>query len=314
MKGCILKEFKGIGALELAELEVPKPQADEVQIEMKYAGVNPVDWKISEGYMDGVIEHQFPVVPGWDGAGVVTEVGSNVREFKPGDRVFGYFRSPVIHWGTYAEKSVIKASSLAKIPASMSFQVAASLPVVALTAWQALFEFANLQPGHVVLIEGASGGVGSMAVQFAHMKGATVIATSSKKNHDYVMSLGADWHIDYTTESVSDLVRGEYPEGVDIAMDCVGGPVTAQAAELTTDGGTFVSIVDRGAENRGAGRCKAGFIFVYPNGNELQEIAALYDKKIIKAPFIEEMPLSQAKEALSKVKRGHVVGKIVLKI
>jgi len=314
MKACVYNDVETDARVSISDVPMPSIQSDQVQIKIEYAGVNPVDWKISEGYFKGVMEHHFPVVLGWDGAGTITQVGSNVSSLRVGDRVFGYFRAPAIQWGTFAEYSVVKATSVVKIPDGMSAQVAASLPVAALTAWQALFDFANLQPGQTVLIQGGSGGVGSMAVQFAHMKGATVITTSSARNHKYLTDLGADWHIDYTKEKVVDLVKSEYPLGVDVVLDLVGGNVTSESVALVRKGGVFVSIVDRSVDSLSNNDLKSGFIFVTPDEKQLTEIASLYQSHIIKAPMIEELPLDKAREALQKVKAGHVTGKIVLKI
>ncbi len=314
MKACVFHGFGDEGKLHFETINEPLPQADQVQLRMSYAGVNPVDWKIREGYFKDAMEHRFPVIPGWDGSGVITAVGSQVQGVTVGDRVFGYFRDTCVQWGSYAEKSVIKATSIAKVPAHMSMQVAASLPVAALTAWQALFEFANLEKGQTVLICGASGGVGSMAVQFAHLQGATVIATSSAKNQHYVKSLGADWHIDYTKESVVGAVKRKYPDGVDVVMDLVGGAVTKEVVSLARKGGVFVSIVDRTVASYASDTLKSGFVFVYPNREQLTQIAAFYEEKKIQAPLIEELPLEQAEEAWKRVKAGHVVGKIVLRI
>lgn len=314
MRACVYDRFGSEEVLRMVtDMPIPEPYGDEVQIQVKAAGVNPVDWKIREGYFkDRDIKHDFPIIPGWDGAGVVTKIGANVIDLKVGDEVFGYFRSPLIKWGTYAQYSVAKETSLARKPKEMTFQVAAALSLTALTAWQALFEFANLQSKQTILIHGASGGVGGMAVQFAKNRGAYVIATCSKKNHEYVRNLGADLCIDYTTESVTSEIKKLKPEGVDVVMDCVGA--AEELTKVIRKKGILVSIVDWTVENFSSIDLKAGFIFVYPNGDDLAKIALMYKEGTLKAPFITEMPLSEAKSAQMLVKTGHVRGKIVLMV
>lgn len=312
MRACVYDHFGSEEVLQISnDIVVPEPHSDEVQLQIKAAGVNPVDWKIREGYFkDRDMKHDFPIIPGWDGSGIVTKVGANVIDLKVGDEVFGYFRSPRIKWGTYAQYSVVKETSLAIKPKEMSFQVAAALSLTALTAWQALFEFANLQGKQTILIHGASGGVGGMAVQFAKNKGAYIIATCSEKNHEYVRSLGADVCIDYTKASVASQLKKLKPEGVDVVMDCVGS--SEALSKVIKKKGVLVSIVDWTVENFSSADLKAGFIFVYPNGDELAKIALMYKQGVLKAPFITEMPLSEAKSAQMLVKTGHVRGKIVL--
>ena len=312
MKACIYEEFGEVDVLQIREIKAPEPKSDEVLVRILFAGVNPVDWKIRKGYLKEVMPHDFPIIPGWDGAGIVSGCGANVTEFKVGDEVFGDFNTGSVKWGTYAEFALAKEVCLAKKPATMTFQVAACLPIVSLTAWQALFEFANLQAGQAVLVHAGAGGVGGMAVQFAHMKGATVITTASSKNHEYVRTLGADSVIDYTKENVKEKLFSVFPEGVDVVLDCVGGTVCEESAQLVKKGGCLVSIVEVQAEHFSTPVCKAGFIFAYPNSEQLDEIARLITTGKIQAPKITEFPLNEAKKAQELMQTGHVSGKIIL--
>lgn len=292
--------------------EVPKPTAQEgeVLIKVAYAGVNPVDWKIKEGIYKRGLPHEFPIILGWDVAGTVVEVGKNVKNFKVGDEVFAYVRKPLIKWGAYAEYVTFDAQNVAKKPQGISFAQAAALPLVSLTAWQSLFDAAHLKKGETILIHAASGGVGSMAVQFAKNAGAKVIATASPKKHDYVKKLGADLVIDYHKENFADRLQGS----VDVVFDCVGGETFQKSLACLKKGGRIVSILQQnlpGAKEKGI---EAHFVFVSPSGPQLHTIAQLIEQKKVVPPHVEEMDLKEAGAALNKLQAGKVLGKIVLKL
>lgn len=314
MKAWAFDQFGSNERLYMTDIATAEPKENEIQVRLMYAGVNPVDWKIRDGYLKDVMPYEFPIIPGWDGAGVVTRCGTAVRDFKVGDEVFGYFRTNIVKAGTFAEYACAPEIGFTKKPSSMSFAVAAALPIASLTAWQALFEFAKITPKMSVLILGGAGGVGSMGVQFAHWKGATVITTASLKNHDYVRSLGADFAIDYKAEDVQKKLFSHCEDGVDVVLDCVGGNTCKESIPLIKKGGCLVSIVDFEAEQYASDGLRAGFIFCYPNGNQLREIAELITQGKIKAPEISEFPFQEAKKALELSEQGHTRGKIVLKI
>ena len=217
MKAIIINGFGGADGLQMAEVPTPTAQADEVLIRVAYAGVNPVDWKIREGMLEGLFEHRFPLILGWDAAGTVAAVGTAVTDFKVGDKVYAYCRRPIVQWGTYAEYLAMESSAVAPIPANLTFAQAAAIPLTALTSWQALFDAGQLKAVQSVLIHAGAGGTGGMAIQFAKHAGGTVFTTASAGNHEYVRSLGADHVIDYQRESFVEVVKNKSPDGVDLA-------------------------------------------------------------------------------------------------
>lgn len=315
MKAVLFNHFGSSSALEVAEIPIPSPQAKEVLLRVEAAGVNPIDWKILEGYLKDRLPHEFPIILGWDVSGVVEEIGSQVKHFSPGDEVYAYCRRSFIKWGSFAEHACVEESSIALKPKSLSFAESAAIPLVALTAWQALVDFAKVNKGMNVLIQAGAGGVGSMGIQIAKMKGATVYTTASKSHHDYVRSLGADHAIDYTKADFASEIKKLCPNGLDIVLDTIGGEALQKSVSLIKKGGVLVSIVDfqvdRYSKEKGI---KSGAIFVEPNARQLQLIARYFDEGVFKAPAIEEYPLEKAAEALDLQKEGHTCGKIVLTI
>jgi len=175
MKAMAIEGFGAGFELKMMDLPKPTPNDDEVLIELAATSVNPVDWKIHEGHLKDMFPHEFPLILGWDAAGTVSEVGSKVTKFKVGDRVYSYTRKPTVHWGTYAEFVTVTESAVSLMPKNVSFEEAATIPLTGLTAWQALFETANLKKGQKILIHAGSGGVGSLAIQFAKFAGAFIL-------------------------------------------------------------------------------------------------------------------------------------------
>jgi NADPH2:quinone reductase len=315
MKAVIIESFGGLDELKLHEMPTPKIQDHEVLIGVEYAAVNPVDWKIREGYLESALPHQFPIIPGWDAAGIITSVGKNVKGLKIGDPVYAYCRKPTVHEGTYAEYVTLDAANVAKKPKNISFAQAAAVPLAGLTAWQVLFDFCHLKKGQTILIHAGAGGVGGFAIQFAKYAGANVITTCSKNNFDYVKKLGADHIIDYKKEDFRESVRKIAKDGVDVAFDTVGGDTLAKSLEVVKKDGTLVTIVQHlGPEYGAKAHVRTGFVFVRPNGLELANIAKLIESGIVKAPEIQEMNLKDAAKAQEISKQGHTRGKIVLKI
>jgi NADPH:quinone reductase-like Zn-dependent oxidoreductase len=315
MKAVVIEAFGGLDELKLKEMPIPQIQDHEVLIGVEYAAVNPVDWKIREGYLESALPHEFPVIPGWDASGVIASIGKHVKNFKAGDLVYTYCRKPTVHDGAYAEYVTFDAANVAKKPKNISFAQAAAIPLAGLTAWQALFDFCHLKKGQTILIHAGAGGVGGFAIQFAKYAGANVITTCSKNNFDYVKKLGADHIIDYSKEDFRDAVRKIAKEGVDIAFDTVGGDTLAKSLEIVKKKGTLVTIVQRlGPEYGSKAQVKTGFVFVRPDGQELGNIAKLIESGIVLPPEIQEMRLSDAAKAQEMSKLGHTRGKIVLKI
>lgn len=314
MRAVVIDAFGGFDRLRRAE--VPTPQADtgEVLIEISHAGVNPVDWKIREGMLEGMFPHEFPIILGWDAAGTVAALGSGVSDFAVGDRVYAYCRKPTVQWGCYAEFIALPAEYVAPMPENLSFAEGSSLPLVGLTSWQSLFDAGNLQAGQSVLVHAAAGGTGGIAVQLAKHVGATVFATASAANHGYVRGLGADHVIDYRLESFADAVKRVSPDGVDLAYVTAAG-VIQDSMRCVRQGGRLVSIVEQpDVEEATRSGIEASFVFVEPNGAQLRKISALLEVEEIKPLPVKEYPLQQAAQAHAESEASHVRGKIVLRI
>jgi NADPH2:quinone reductase len=315
MKAMVIENFGGVEQLHFEDFPTPIPADNEVQIEIYYTAVNPVDWKIREGMLKGLMLHEFPLIPGWDASGIVNKVGKNISSFKKGDEVFAYCRKPIVKWGTYAEYICVDASHVALKPKNLSFAQAASIPLVGLTAWQALFDFAKLQAGESILIHAGAGGVGSLAIELAHYTGAKIFTTASTEHHPYVKKLGADVPIDYKKCDFVSKIKELAPGGIDVVFDCVGGKTLQESFKVVKPHGRIVSIIEQVDPVLSAKyQVKGGFVFVSPNGKELEHIAKLIANGVVVSPQIEEMPLSAAAKAQDKIKEGHTQGKIVLKV
>jgi len=212
----------------------PEPSSLEVLIEVHSAGVNPIDWKVREGYAKGWLNHKLPLIIGWDVSGVIAELGDGVKGFRKGDEVYGKLDSG--RDGAYAEYAVSNIENIVLKPKKIDHVHAAAVPIAALTAWQSLFDLGNLSAGQTVLIHAAAGGVGHFAVQFARWKGAKVIGTASARNEEFVRSLGADMVIDYTGRKFEEEVSG-----VDCVLDTQGGEVLERSLRVLKKGGIVVS-------------------------------------------------------------------------
>jgi NADPH:quinone reductase-like Zn-dependent oxidoreductase len=248
-------------------------------------------------------------------AGVVTKVGKGVTNFKIGDPVFAYCRKPVVQAGSFAEYICLEAENVSPKPENLSFEEAAAIPLVGLTAWQSLFDIAELEEGQHVLIHAGAGGVGSLAIQFAKYIGATVCTTASKKNQDYVQKLGAEVVIDYTKEDFQERLKELAPEGVDLVLDCVGGDTLQRSYPCVKKGGWLITIVEPVDHERAKELdINVASAFVRPNGEQLRQIKALIEAGKVIAPEVQELPLEKALEAIEQVKTQHTRGKIVLKV
>ncbi|MFN0064903.1 MAG: NADP-dependent oxidoreductase, partial [Chlamydiales bacterium] len=301
--------------LSIQEVPTPKPAANEVKVKIHAAGVNPVDWKIADGLLSSKMECEWPITLGWDFAGTISEVGSAVSTFSKGDPVYGYARKEKLHDGTFAEYLCMDANNVSRKPASLSMEEAASIPLSALTAWQAMFDKAQLKKGETALIYAGAGGVGSYAVQLAKLYGAYVIATGSGKNHNYINMLGADEVIDYTAENVAKTLLKRYPNKLDFIFDTIGGKTLEESYSLVKPGGWLVTIAGViNAEHATQHKIQAEWIFVKPDKRELDAITKLIDEKKLKCPKIETYPFKEVGRALKKNKQGHVQGKLVVLI
>src|SRR5690625_457156 len=227
MKAIVIEQYGG--AEELVEKELSKPviQDNQVLIEMHATSINPIDWKVREGYMKEMIPFEFPLILGWDAAGVVSEVGKDVVNFKVGDAVFA---RPNMANGTYSEYVAVEEELVALKPKSLSFEEAASVPLAGLTAWQCLVDFGQIKEGDKVLIHAGSGGVGSFGIQIAKSFGAHVISTASGKNEACLKKLGVDEFINYETTNFIDVVKD-----VDLVVDTMGGEILEESMEVVKE-------------------------------------------------------------------------------
>lgn len=296
------------GELDVLTLEAiaqPEPQPNEVLIRVQAAGVNPLDWKIRAGYMKEIFPMPLPFTPGMDVAGIVEAIGADVKALQVGQEVYGELRM-----GAYAQFATAPQDAIAPKPKTLDFVEAASVPMVAMTAYQGLFDHADLKPGQTVLIHAASGGVGMFAVQFAKSKGAHVIGTASAANAEFVRSLGADQVIDYNATPFEQVV-----ENVDVVLDTLGGDTQARSYSVVKPGGIMVSTAAppdaQKAEERGI---RAEMMNMKPSTSLLEEIASLLDSGQVKTIVAQTFSLSEARQAQELSQGGHVRGKIVLQI
>ena len=285
--------------------EVPDPKVGpgQVLIEVRAAGVNPVDWKLMAGGLDGMMDAVFPVIPGWDVAGVVTRTGPDTPEFSVGDEVISYARKDDVHGGTFAEYVTVAAPHVARKPAGLSWPQAAGLPLTGLTALRSLDRLA-VGPTDVLLVHGAAGGVGSLAVQIAVTRGARVIGTASERNHEFVRGLGGE-PVAYG-EGVVERARALSPDGVTAAADFVGGQLDTTLAVLAP-GGRHVSIADPSVQEHGG-----HWIWVRPDGEKLAELAALVDAGSLTVEVAETFPLAKLAEAFTASRSQHTRGKLIV--
>lgn len=318
MKAIVIDGFGGRETLVVRSMPIPQPDEHEVLIKVKAAGVNPVDWKIREGKLSTRLPHRFPLIPGWDAAGVLEAVGGGVTSFVEGDAVYAYCRKPVVQWGTYAEYIAVPASSVARKPATLSFAEAAAVPLAGLTAYQSLFEAAQVHNGEVLLVQAAAGGVGSYAVQLATRQGVRVIATARGENHDYVLALGASRVIDYTVEDFASVLRAAFPDGIDAVFDLIGGETMYKAMGVLKPGGRLVSLLV--PENRidhkrheVTGK-KHAYVFVRPEARQLEKLSVLIDAGKLRVHLAASFPLEEVARAHEMIESGHTRGKIVVTI
>ncbi|GAA5188773.1 NADP-dependent oxidoreductase [Rugosimonospora acidiphila] len=310
MKAIALDEFGGPEVLSLRDLPDPLLTPDGVLIDMRAAGVNPVDYKIREGYLRGAFPHHTPLIPGWDVAGVVAAVGPAVTAFAAGDEVYAYARKDSVQFGTYAEKVVVADRAVARRPASLSLAQAGAVPLAGLTALQSLRDV-GVRAGDTVLVHAAAGGVGHIAVQLAVAMGAArVFGTASPGNHDFVRSLGAQ-PLSYGPDLPEELAAAVGGDGkVDVALDYVGGEALTQSAQVVRDAARHGSIVDAKTALEQGGR----YTFVRPDGDGLAYLGKLADEGKLLVEVQQEFPLAQAAEAQRLLAKGHVRGKLVLTV
>jgi len=332
MKAAVIHRYGKNDQIQIEEITKPQPLQNELLVSVRAASVNPVDFKIRAGALKQIVPYRLPLVLGNDLSGVVVSVGASVSRFKVGDEVFARLDKDRI--GAYAEFALVRETAAAHKPANLSHVEAASIPLVGLTAWQALVDIAKLSPGQSVLIHAGSGGVGTFAIQLAKHLGATVATTVGARNSDLVKALGADQIIDYKSQRFDELVKD-----VDVVFDTQGGDTLERSFRVVKRGGTVVTVggvpdakfakawglnpllvlalrfltrrITRAAEQRGA---KFEYLFMHADGAELGEIAKLLDAGAIRPVIDRTFPLASIRDALAYTETGRTVGKVVVTI
>ena len=332
MKAFVLDRYGKKGALRSADMPMPSLRDDEVLVEVHAAGVNLLDAKIRSGESKLILPYRLPLVLGHDVAGVVVKTGPQVRQFKVGDEV--YARTDDFRIGTFAEFVPVKEASLALKPGNLTMEEAASIPLVGLTAWQALVEKAGLKKGQQVFIQAGSGGVGTFAIQLARHLGATVATTTGTSNVEFVRRLGADIVVDYRKQDFEDILSG-----CDVVLNSQDGKTLEKSLRVLKRGGMLVSIsgppdpefgnaiaapgfvrlvirllsagIRRRARARGVGY---SFLFMRANGGQLREIARLIESGAIRPVIDRVFPFASTNEALAYVEAGRAKGKVVIKL
>jgi NADPH:quinone reductase-like Zn-dependent oxidoreductase len=312
MHAVVAQGIGGPEVLRLQEVERPVPGLTEILVRVHAAGINPTDWK-ARAFGGRLTAGDFPVILGYDVAGVVEEVGGGVTWLKVGDEVLGMPRFPVLPGG-YAEYVVAPSRQFVRKPAALSFEQAAGLPLAALTAWQGLVDTARLRSGQRVLVHAAAGGVGHLAVQIAKSLGAYVIGTASAPKHDFVRSLGADEVIDYRSSDFVDVLR-ESP--VDVVFDPIAGDTSLRSVQVLKDGGVLVSILD--VEEDAAAEAKrrgihAEFTLVEPDRLALTAITDLVEQGQLRVEIDSVFPLAEAAGAHRRGETNQATGKIILRV
>jgi NADPH:quinone reductase-like Zn-dependent oxidoreductase len=307
MKAVCIESFGGPEALHVRDIEIPQPEADEVLIKVKAAGVNPVDYKVRSGRYPPVTGDQLPKVLGRDVSGTVAGCGLAVTDFENGDEVFALLDGGQ---GGYAEYVTVRAAWCAPKPIRLNHAQAAAVPLAAVTAWQGLFEHGHLNAGQRVLIHGGAGGVGHFAVQLAKLRGANVSTTVTAEDVELMRALGADQIVDHESERFEDVVHD-----VDVIFDLVAGDMQERSWAVLKDGGTMVSTVARPSKLKAQHHQARALSFVtHPDADELSVIGQLIDAGEIRPHVSAIFPLQQAAVAQDQLEHAHSRGKIVLEI
>ena len=308
MKAMRIHRFGGPEVLQLDEIGIAEPGPGEVRVRVAAASLNPVDYKMRQGGYARLPASALPVTLGRDLCGVVETIGANVTHVVPGEPVFA-----MLDWdrGAYAEQAILKVGEFAAKPETLTVIEAGSLPLAAMTAWLGLFDHGGLKTGERVLVHGASGGVGYLAVQFAKLHGAEVIATGSAANLRWISSLGADQVIDYKAQRFQDEVRD-----ADLVFDLIGGDTRARSWGVLKPRGRLVTTVSKEpVEEQAAQHGKKGLLyFARPDADQLRTVAAMADDGRLQVMVDRTYPLEEAAAAHAHLQEGHPRGKIVLEV
>lgn len=305
MKAIVYRQYGGPEVLEFTDVPEPKLAQTNVLIRVKAAALNPADHVLQEGLGDSIMDTWFPVIPGWDVAGIVERTGAGVSEFVPGDEVIGFVREEILRHGTYAEKVSAAVSSFVRKPRNATWAQAAALPLAGITAYQAIVHALNMREGETLLIHGASGGVGSIAAQIALSRGAKVVGSASEINHNYLRSIGVQ-PVLYGDQLVED-VRRIVPGGFDAIFDCVGRGVLSLNPQIGRTGVRACSIAGTAPG--------AKTVFARANQRDLMKLVELVDSGVLVVPIAATYPLVDAAIAQQALRNGrNAPGKIVLEV
>ncbi len=307
MRAAVYDEYGDADVMTVREHDDPPVGPDTILVRAKATSVNPVDWKIRRGYLQGAYPHHLPIIPGWDVAGVVEAVGPAViTGLEVGDEVWGYVRRDDVQWGTAAELVPAPERTVSRKPASLSFEEAAAVPLAGLTAYQALTEALSVEEGERVLVHAAAGGVGQFAVQIALARGCEVVGTASPDNHDFLRELGVTEVVDYHQGPVSEQLSAP----VEAVLDLVGGDALADAPNQVKHPTRIASIIDAQKVHELGGT----YVFVRPERAHLDVLADLADAGKLRVDLAEVLPLEQIAEAHQRSEAGHTRGKIAVRI
>lgn len=307
-RAIVINEYGGKEKLAEARVSLPELGTDQVLVKVAATSINPIDWKLREGYLEQMFPWTFPIILGWDVAGEIVEVGQEVKDYHIGDRVFA--RPETTRFGTYADYTIVDSNLLAPVPESISFPEAAAVPLAGLTAFQALFDHGALKAGEKVLIHAGAGGVGTYAIQLAKNAGAYVITTASPRNHELVKKLGADEVIDYHTTDFEEVLSD-----IDLVFDTMGGEIQKKSFSVLKEHGRLISVLSIEDESLAATKqIEAKAIWLRTNGEQLSELAKrMADGKLVSV-IGETFPLTRqgVYDAHALSETHHAVGKIVL--
>jgi NADPH:quinone reductase-like Zn-dependent oxidoreductase len=306
MKAIRIHQFGGPEVLELDDVPIPQPGEDELLVRTRAASVNPVDYKIRHGTVPWVSREMLPITLGRDLSGTVESAGAGVDAFGEGEAVYAMLGS--IDRGSYAEYVLVRPNEAAPKPARLSHIEAAAVPLAALTAWQGLFDHGHLEAGQTVLVHGGSGGVGHFAIQFAKVKGATVLTAVSGENLGFARELGADLAIDCESQRFEEIARD-----VDLVLDLVGGETQERSWSVLKPGALLVSALGEPSKEKAMQHGAHGLGYrAQSNAGQLAEIGRLIDQGKVRPVVMASYPLAEARQAHERLERGHVRGKIVL--
>ena len=307
-RAVVINEYGGKEKLAEAKVSLPELGADQVLVKVAATSINPIDWKLREGYLKQMFPWSFPIILGWDVAGEIVEVGQKVKDYHVGDRIFA--RPETTRFGTYADYTIVDSNLLAPVPESIAFTEAAAVPLAGLTALQALFDHGSLKAGEKVLIHAGDGGVGTYAIQLAKNAGAYVITTASPRNHELVKKLGADEVIDYHTTDFEEVLTD-----IDLVFDTMGGEIQKKSFSVLKEHGRLISVLSIEDETLAATKqIEAKAIWLRTNGEQLSELAKLMADGKLVSVIGETFPLTRqgVYDAHALSETHHAVGKIVL--